>query len=103
MSNVLPSSKKKASKQESKDVDETSIFTSLLFELNIKAQEAVREFSLHDIDDREGLEKKRIDMHDAFTELYDTIATFNEQIMIDDFDIAYLRNADGELVDVYSY
>ncbi|MGD9396622.1 MAG: hypothetical protein PVJ05_09365 [Candidatus Thorarchaeota archaeon] len=92
MSNVLPSSKKKASKQESKDVDETSIFTSLLFELNIKAQEAVREFSLHDIDDREGLERKRIDMHDAFTELYDTIATFNEQIMIDDFDIAYLRN-----------
>jgi hypothetical protein len=92
LSNVLPSSKKKASKQESKDVDETSIFTSLLFELNIKAQEAVREFSLHDIDDREGLERKRIDMHDAFTELYDTIATFNEQIMIDDFDIAYLRN-----------
>ena len=92
MSNVLPSSKKKASKQESKDVDETTIFTSLLFELNIKAQDAVREFSLHDIDDREGLERKRIDMHDAFTELYDTIATFNEQIMIDDFDIAYLRN-----------
>jgi len=92
LSNVLPSSKKKASKQESKDVDETTIFTSLLFELNIKAQDAVREFSLHDIDDREGLERKRIDMHDAFTELYDTIATFNEQIMIDDFDIAYLRN-----------
>jgi hypothetical protein len=92
LSNVLPSSKKKASKQEEKDVDDTTIFTSLLYELNIKAQDAVREFSLHDIDDREGLEKKRIEMHDAFTELYDTISTFNEQIMIDDFDLAYLRN-----------
>lgn len=93
MSNVLPSSKKKkASKEESKEIDETTIFTSLLFELNIKAQDAVREFSLHDIDDREGLERKRIEMHDAFTELYDTIATFNEQIMIDEFDLAYLRN-----------
>jgi hypothetical protein len=92
LSNVLPSSKKKASKQEEKDVDDTTIFTSLLYELNIKAQDAVREFSLHDIDDREGLEKKRIEMHDAFTELYDTISTFNEQIMIEDFDLAYLRN-----------
>ena len=93
MSNVLPSSKKKkASKEESKEIDETTIFTSLLFELNIKAQDAVREFSLHDIDDRDGLERKRIEMHDAFTELYDTIATFNEQIMIDEFDLAYLRN-----------
>jgi len=74
------------------DADDTTIFTSLLFELNIKAQDAVREISLHDIDDREGLERKRIDMHDAFTELYDKIASFNEQIMIDDFDLAYLRN-----------
>jgi hypothetical protein len=74
------------------DADDTTIFTSLLFELNIKAQDTVREFSLHDIDDREGLERKRIDMHDAFTELYDKIASFNEQIMIDDFDLAYLRN-----------
>ena len=92
MSNVLPSSKKKASKQDIKDIDDTSIYTSLLFELNIKAQDAVREFSLHDIDDREGLERKRIEMHDTFTELYNTIAAFNEQIMIDDFDLAYLRN-----------
>ena len=91
MSNVLPSSKKKASKDKM-DADDTTIFTSLLFELNIKAQDAVREISLHDIDDREGLERKRIDMHDAFTELYDKIASFNEQIMIDDFDLAYLRN-----------
>ncbi|MFW9788526.1 MAG: hypothetical protein ACFFE2_12985 [Candidatus Thorarchaeota archaeon] len=105
MSNILPSSKKKASKQESKEkeVEDTTIFTSLLFELNIKAQDAVREFSLHDIDDREGLEQKRIEMHDSFTELYDAIATFNEQIMIDDFDIAYLRNraaqSEGEVKD----
>jgi hypothetical protein len=91
LSNVLPSSKKKESKDKM-DADDTTIFTSLLFELNIRAQDAVREFSLHDIDDREGLERKRIDMHDAFTELYDKIASFNEQIMIDDFDLAYLRN-----------
>ena len=90
LSNVLPRSKKKASKS-TKDADDTTIYTSLLFELNIKAQDAVREFALHDIDDREGLEKKRILLHDNFTELYDTIAVFNEQIMIEDFDIGYLR------------
>jgi len=92
LSNVLPSSKKKASQQDDTDIDDTTIFTSLLFEQNIKAQDAVREFSLHDIDDRDGLEQKRIEMHDSFTELYDSIAAFNEQIMIDDFDLAYLRN-----------
>ena len=93
MSNVLPGSKKKASVPEEKEEeDTTAIYTSLLFELNIKAQDAVREFSLHDIDDRAGLEQKRIEMHDAFTELYDTIATFNEQIIVDEFDLAYLRN-----------
>jgi len=91
LSNVLPGSRKKAS-QDAKDTDDTTIFTSLLFELNIKAQDAVRDFTLHDIDDRSGLEKKRIEMHDAFTELYDTIVEFNEQIMIEDFDISYLRN-----------
>ena len=91
LSNVLPGSKKKTSKKP-KDVDDTTIFTSLLFELNIKAQDAVREFALHDIDDREGLEKKRILMHDTFTELYNTIAVFNEQIMIEDFDITYLKS-----------
>ena len=90
MSNVLPGSKKKASKSK-KDAGDTTIYTSLLFELNIKAQDAVREFALHDIDDREGLEKKRILLHDTFTELYNTIAVFNEQIMIEDFDIGYLR------------
>ncbi|MHA3963003.1 MAG: hypothetical protein AM325_005635 [Candidatus Thorarchaeota archaeon SMTZ1-45] len=92
MSDVLPGSKKKASQQDDADIDDTTIFTSLLFEQNIKAQDAVREFALHDIDDREGLEKKRIEMHDSFTELYDNIAAFSEQIMIDDFDLAYLRN-----------
>jgi hypothetical protein len=91
LSNVLPSSKKKKEK-ETTDIDETVIYTSLLFELNIKAQDAVREFALHDIDDREGLETKRMKMHDAFTELYNSFAAFNEQIMIADFDISYLRN-----------
>ncbi|MGY5864915.1 MAG: hypothetical protein RTV41_09945 [Candidatus Thorarchaeota archaeon] len=87
MSNVLPSSKKKK-----KDTDDTIIYTSLLFELNIKAQDTVREFALHDIDDREGLETKRMNMHDAFTDLYNSFADFNQQIMIADFDITYLRN-----------
>ena len=91
MSNVLPSSKKKK-----KDTDDTIIYTSLLFELNIKAQDTVREFALHDIDDREGLETKRMNMHDAFTDLYNSFADFNQQIMIADFDITYLRNRIGQ-------
>ncbi|TFG33510.1 hypothetical protein EU527_08135 [Candidatus Thorarchaeota archaeon] len=97
MANVLPSSKKK-SKDDTEDVQ---IYTSLLFELNLKAQDAVRDFALHDIDDKEGLERNRIAMHDAFTELYDTIASFSEQIMVEEFDIAYLRSraaqAEGEI------
>jgi hypothetical protein len=100
LSNVLPGSKKKKDSKDSSDTDDIQIYTSVLFELNIKAQDAVRDFSLHDIDDREGLERKRIIMHDNFTDLYDMIAEFNEQIMIEDFDIAYLRNrivgAEGE-------
>ena len=100
MSNVLPGSKKKKADKDSSDSEEIQIYTSLLYELNIKAQDAVREFSLHDIDDRKGLERKRIEMHDNFTDLYNKIAEFNEQIMIEDFDIAYLRNrsaqAEGE-------
>ncbi|TFG99640.1 hypothetical protein E4H12_02035 [Candidatus Thorarchaeota archaeon] len=98
MSNVLPGSKKSQKTEES---DDTLIYTSLLFELNIKAQDAVRDFSLHDIDDKEGIEVRRIAMHDAFTELYDTIASFSQQIMIADFDMAYLRNrvaqSEGEI------
>ncbi len=103
MSNVLPGSgkKKKTDPDDTIDLDDITIFTSLLFELNIKAQDAVREFSLHDIDDKEGLENKRIEMHDTFTELYDAIATFNEEIRTDDFDLAYLRNrimqSEGEI------
>jgi hypothetical protein len=73
------------------DVGDVDVYTSNLYELNIKAQDAVREFALHDIDDREGLETKRIIMHDSFTELYDEIASFIEQIMVQDFDIAYVR------------
>ena len=90
MSNVLPSSKKPR-KPGTSGVD-TPIYTSLLFELNHKAHDAVRDFSLHDIDDKEGIELKRIAMHSAFTELYDTIASFSQQIMVGDFDMSYLRN-----------
>ncbi len=89
MSKVRPSSKKSRKTESS---DENQIFTSLLFGLNLKAQDAVREFALHDIDDREGIELKRIAMHDAFTELYDNVASFSEQVMVGDFDLAYLRN-----------
>ena len=100
MSNVLPGSKKTRKPVSSED-DDAPIFTSLLFELNLKAQDAVRDFSLHDIDDKEGIELKRIAMHDAFTELYDSIASFSQQIMVGDFDMAYLRNrvaqSEGEI------
>ncbi|TFH01817.1 MAG: hypothetical protein E4H14_18220, partial [Candidatus Thorarchaeota archaeon] len=100
MSNVLPGSKK-TRKPVSSDDEDAPIYTSLLFELNIKAQDAVRDFSLHDIDDKEGIELKRIAMHDAFTELYDTVASFSQQIMVGDFDMAYLRNrvaqSEGEI------
>ena len=99
MSNTLPGSKK-PKKTEDSDED-AQIYTSLLFELNLKAQDAVREFSLHDIDDKEGIELKRIAMHDAFTELYDTVASFSQEIMVGDFDMAYLRNrvaqSEGEM------
>ena len=90
MSNVRPGSKKRR-KAESSD-DEIQIYTSLLFGLNLKAQDSVKEFALHDIDDREGIEVKRIAMHDAFTELYDNVASFSQQTMVGDFDMAYLRN-----------
>jgi len=90
MSNVLPGAKKPRKTEGSEE--NTQIYTSLLFELNIKAQDAVRAFSLHDIDNKEGIELKRIAMHQAFTELYDTIASFSQQIMVEDFDMAYLRN-----------
>ncbi|MGY5879377.1 MAG: hypothetical protein RTV31_03955 [Candidatus Thorarchaeota archaeon] len=101
MSNVLPSSKKPRKTESSGD--DAPIYTSLLFELNLKAQDAVRDFSLHDIDDKEGIELKRIAMHSTFTELYDTIASFSQQIMVGDFDMAYLRNrvaqSEGETKD----
>ena len=99
MSNVLPGSNKP--RKTSSSGEDTQIYTSLLFELNLKAQDAVRDFSLHDIDDKEGIELKRIAMHDAFTELYDTIASFSQQIMVGDFDMSYLRNrvaqSEGEI------
>ena len=71
--------------------DDIEVYTSKLYDLNIQAQDAVRDFALHDIDDMEGVEKKRIAMHDAFTDLYNEIATFSEEIRGEDFDIAYLR------------
>ncbi|MCK5152219.1 MAG: hypothetical protein KAQ65_10270, partial [Candidatus Thorarchaeota archaeon] len=77
-----------------------SVYTRLLFDLNVVAQDAVRDFALHNIDDKEGLEAKRIVMHDSFTTLYDEVAKFSEEIMGEEFDLAYLRNrlatADGE-------
>ena len=76
------------------------MYTRLLFDLNVVAQDAVRDFALHNIDDKEGLEAKRIVMHDSFTTLYDEVAKFSEEIMGEEFDLAYLRNrlatADGE-------
>jgi len=87
----VTSGSKKSRKTESSD-DDIQIYTSLLFELNLKAQDAVREFALHDIDDKEGIEVKRIAMHDAFTELYDNVASFSQQTMVGEFDISYLRN-----------
>ncbi len=91
------SEKTRESGSEAKDV---SVYTRLLFELNVSAQDAVRDFALQDIDDKEGLEAKRIAMHDAFTTLYDEVAKFSEEIMGEEFDLAYLRNrlanADGE-------
>jgi hypothetical protein len=71
--------------------EDIEVYTSKLYDLNIHAQDAVRDFALHDIDDMEGVEKKRIEMHDAFTDLYNEIATFSEEIRGEDFDIAYLR------------
>ncbi|MHA2423602.1 MAG: hypothetical protein ACXAEF_02370 [Candidatus Thorarchaeota archaeon] len=91
------SSKKKKSEPKAEIV---SVYTRLLFNLNVTAQNAVRDFALHDIDNKDGLESKRIAMHDAFTTLYDEIAKFSEEIMGEEFDLAYLRNrlatADGE-------
>ena len=91
------SSKKKGSEP---DTEIVSVYTRLLFDLNQTAQNAVRDFALHDIDDKAGLETRRIAMHDAFTTLYDEVAEFSEEIMGEEFDLAYLRNrlatADGE-------
>lgn len=81
-----------ASSIEPEEEEELTVHTSKLFELNIMAQDAVREFALHDIDDKEGLEKKRVAMHDAFTKLYDEAAGFLEASMTQEFDIAYLRS-----------
>ncbi|MHA1928047.1 MAG: hypothetical protein ACTSV2_05630 [Candidatus Thorarchaeota archaeon] len=95
MSNTLPKKHKKET-----SIDDVEVYTRKLFKLNLHAQNAVREFALHNIDDKEGLEKKRICMHDAFTTLYDEVANFSEKIMGEDFDIGYLRGrieqADGE-------
>ncbi len=83
-----------------KEKIQATIYTMHLLELNQRAQRALRDFALQDFDDKEELERKRIAMHDAFTELYDQLATFNEQVMGVDFDIAYLReriaHAEGE-------
>jgi len=95
LSNPLPKSS-----GEKSSFDDIAVYTKRLYKLNKEAQAAVREFSQHDVDDKEGLEAKRIAMHDAFTRLYDEIASFSEEVMGVDFDIAYLRDriarAEGE-------
>ncbi|MGY5874918.1 MAG: hypothetical protein RTU30_04155 [Candidatus Thorarchaeota archaeon] len=99
MSNILPGAQDEPEEDVLADID-VPVYTSRLYELNIQAQDTVKEFALHDIDDEERLEKKRIAMHDAFTELYNEIAMFSQQIMGEEFDIAYLRerasHAEGE-------
>ncbi len=87
MANVFGGSKTKEI-----DLSDVNIYTSKLYELNIIAQDSVREFSLHDVDDKEGLERKRVAMHDAFYDLYMAIAEFHKDIMVNEFDVAYLRD-----------
>ncbi|MHA1771831.1 MAG: hypothetical protein ACTSYL_11045 [Candidatus Thorarchaeota archaeon] len=88
------------SKKGSTPESDITVYTKRLYTLNKAAQAAVKEFSQHDIDDEEGLERRRIKMHDAFTQLYDELANFSENVMGVDFDIAYLRerikHAEGE-------
>ncbi|MHA1934155.1 MAG: hypothetical protein ACW97A_02640 [Candidatus Thorarchaeota archaeon] len=98
----LPKKESKDSKKSKKiQTDDISVYTSKLFELNLMAQDAVKEFALHDIDNRESLDAKRIAMHDAYTDLYNEVAEFSERSMGEDFDIAYLRDriaqSDGEM------
>ncbi|MHA2361919.1 MAG: hypothetical protein ACXAB6_08345, partial [Candidatus Thorarchaeota archaeon] len=98
----LPKKESKASKKSKKiQTDDISVYTSKLFELNLMAQDAVKEFALHNIDNREGLDAKRIAMHDAYTDLYNEVAEFSERSMGEDFDIAYLRDriaqSEGEM------
>ena len=96
----MPALSRDAKKSKRSTGSDVVVYTSRLFELNATAQEAVRDFALHDIDDKEGLETKRIAMHDSFTTLYDEVAEFSEEIMGEEFDLAYIRNrlaaADGE-------
>ncbi|MEM4734377.1 MAG: hypothetical protein QXS20_01550 [Candidatus Thorarchaeota archaeon] len=93
MSNII------VRKQASSDLGE-EVYTRKLLDLNTRAREAVREFALHDVDDMDGLESRRIAMHDAFTMLHSETARFNEEMMGEEFDIAYLKErikqAEGE-------
>jgi len=84
MNRSSPSSK---NSQES----DVKVYSSSFFELNLEIQDAVREFILHDIDDIEGLENKRIQMHNAFTNLYEEITRFGQDVMAESFDMAFLR------------
>jgi len=84
MDESSPSSKK----DQERDV---KVYSSRFFQLNLGIQDAVRDFILHDIDDTEGLESKRIQMHDAFTNLYEGIASFGQDVMAESFDMEFLR------------
>ncbi|TFG10493.1 hypothetical protein EU538_01695 [Candidatus Thorarchaeota archaeon] len=96
MSNVIP----RRDEKDEVDLEGIEVYTQQLMELNAQSQDAVRDFALHDIDDQEGIERELLEMHDTMTKLYDQVARFSEDIMTEDFDMAYLRErisqAEGE-------
>ncbi len=98
MSNIIRRTSKEDKKTDEEpespvapDTEDSEVHTFKLFGLNLEAQDAVREFVLHDIDDRENFEEKRLKMHDAFTRLYHEIAEFTTALTTQDFEIALLK------------
>jgi hypothetical protein len=87
VSNVIP----RRDEKDEVDLEGIEVYTQQLMELNAESQDAVRDFALHDIDDQEGIERELLEMHDTMTKLYDQVARFSEDIMTEDFDMAYLR------------
>lgn len=81
-----------SSSKNNQDSDVT-LYSNIFFELNLEIQDAVRDFILHDIDDIEGVERKRIQMHNAFTNLYQEMARFGQEVIAESFDTEFLRKA----------